>query len=413
MTVDFDIVVVGGGMVGACAAALLAAEPALADAKIALLEPQAPSIPPDDETVDLRVSAVSRASERILRHAHAWERLPVDRCAAYDAMTVWDAANQPGSSSALHFTAAETGEPNLGYIIENRRLQWALFDTQALRRRVTVLGASLQGLTLGDPARLELTDGRSLRARLVIGADGVRSRSREMAGIQTAGWPYDQSAIVTHVLTSLPHRKTAWQRFTTDGPVAYLPLADGRSSIVWTNPSAKADELVKLSGADFARELSIASDHVLGQVEITAQPVRFPLGLAHAREYTKPRFALIGDAAHAVHPLAGQGVNLGFMDCAALVETLAAARKSGCTLDALGEARVLRRYERWRKSENLMALGLIDGLNKLFSNDSRVLGLARRLGLNTIERTPMAKRFFILRALGLAGERPAMVRALP
>ncbi|HTE42465.1 MAG TPA: UbiH/UbiF/VisC/COQ6 family ubiquinone biosynthesis hydroxylase [Steroidobacteraceae bacterium] len=410
--IDFDILVVGGGMVGTCAAALLAEEPAFADAKIALLEPHAPTVAPDDHTIDLRVSVVSRASERILRHAQAWDRLPSQHCAAYEAMTVWDASSKHDSASGLHFTAAETGEPNLGYIIENRRLQWALFETPALRRRVTVLGGSLQGLEFGDPARVTLADGRTIRARLVIGADGAQSKSRELSGIQTAGWSYEQAALVAHVQPMLPHRRTAWQRFTADGPVAFLPLADGRCSIVWTNPTQRADALVNMSETEFARELGVASDHVLGELTVTTPRVRFPLQLAHAREYTKPRFALIGDAAHAVHPLAGQGVNLGFMDCAALVETLAAARRAGSSLDALGEARVLRRYERWRKSENLFALGLIDGLNKLFSNDSSTLGFARRLGFAAIERTPLAKRFFILRALGLAGERPAMARSL-
>jgi 2-polyprenyl-6-methoxyphenol hydroxylase-like FAD-dependent oxidoreductase len=146
----------------------------------------------------------------------------------------------------------------------------------------------------------------------------------------------------------------------------------------------------------------------LGAIKVAAPRARFPLQLAHSREYTKPRFALLGDAAHAVHPLAGQGVNLGFMDCAALIETLASARQEGASLDALAESRVLRRYERWRKSENLLALGLIDGINKLFSNDSSVLGTLRRAGFTAIERTPLAKRFLIMRALGLAGERPKM-----
>jgi 2-octaprenylphenol hydroxylase len=233
-----------------------------------------------------------------------------------------------------------------------------------------------------------------------------------MAGIETAGWKYDQSAVVTHVKTERSHKNTAWQRFTANGPVAFLPLADGRSSIVWTTTPEHAEKLVAATPEAFARELESASDHVLGGVEVAATRARFPLQLAHAREYTRPRFALLGDAAHAVHPLAGQGVNLGFMDAAALVETLANARKEGSSLDGLSEPRVLRRYARWRKSENMLALGLIDGINKLFSNDNPALGGLRRAGFAAIERTPMAKRFFIMRALGLSGERPEMVRQL-
>jgi 2-octaprenylphenol hydroxylase len=410
MTPDFDILIVGGGMVGTCAAALLAQDPALADARIALLEPHVPTTPPPSDDVDLRVSAISRASERILRRAEAWQHIPSPPRSAYECMTVWDAATQPDSRAALHFSAAETGEPNLGYIIENRRVQWALFEAVPLRQRVTLLNAQLKSLHFDDDGvRVGLSDQRTLRARLVIGADGANSLSREMAGLTTSGWQYQQSAVVTHVQTEKPHMRTARQRFTSQGPVAFLPLADGRSSIVWTNPTDRADELVQMPPDEFARQLEIASDHVLGAITVAAPRARFPLQLSHARDYTRARFVLIGDAAHAVHPLAGQGVNLGFLDCAALVETLAAARQAGASLDDLSELRVLRRYERWRKSENALALGLIDGINKLFSNDNGVLGAIRRAGFAAIEHTPLAKRFFILRALGLAGERPKMV----
>jgi 2-octaprenylphenol hydroxylase len=409
MTPDFDILIVGGGMVGACAAALIAQEPTLADARVALLETHPPKMPPPDGDVDIRVSAISRASERILSHAQAWEHIPIKHRSAYSRMCVWDAASKPTASSALHFSAAETTEPNLGYIIENRRLQWALFEAAPLRKKVAVLSAQLTNLEFEpDHVRVTLADERKLRVRLVLAADGAASPSRKLAGIETAGWRYDQFAVVTHVQTEKTHAATAWQRFTEAGPVAFLPLADGRSSIVWTTSPEQSEKLVAATPEAFAHELEIASDHVLGAIKVSAPRVRFPLQLAHAREYTRPRFALLGDAAHAVHPLAGQGVNLGFMDCAALVETLAAARQEGASLDALAESRVLRRYERWRKSENLLALGLIDGINKLFSNDSTTLGALRRAGFAAIERTPLAKRFFIMRALGLAGERPRM-----
>ncbi len=410
MTADFDILIVGGGMVGACAAALLAQEPALNDARIALLESNPPKEPPANNDVELRVSAISRASERILTHARAWQHLAAAHRSAYSRMCVWDAAVKSTDAAALHFSADETSEPNLGYIVENRRLQWALIESEALRR-ITNLSAALTNMEFeSDHVRVTLADHRTLRVRLVLAADGAASPSRNFAGIETAGWKYDQCAVVTHVKTERPHGSTAWQRFLATGPVAFLPLLDGRSSIVWTTTPSHAEKLVAMASDEFAGELQSASDSVLGVVEVAAPRAYFPLQLAHAKQYTRPRFALLGDAAHAVHPLAGQGVNLGFMDAAALMETLADARKQGASLDELGEPQVLRRYERWRKSENAFALGFIDGINKLFSNDSAILGSVRRFGFAALERMPIAKRWLIMRALGLAGERPQMVR---
>jgi 2-polyprenylphenol 6-hydroxylase len=411
MAYDFDILVIGGGMVGACAAALLAREPALTHARIALLEAQPPASPPDGDT-DIRVSALSRASQRILTRAQAWSHIQSQHRSAYSQMTVWDAASKVDGIGALHFSAARTGEANLGYIVENRRVQWALFESEAMRR-VTVLRAQLLKLDFdADCVRATLADRRQLRVRLALGADGASSVSRSLAGIETGGWKYDQFAVVTHVNTERPHNATAWQRFTARGPVAFLPLADGRSSVVWTTTPDQSEQLLAAEPQEFERQLQDASDHALGAVTLAAPRARFPLQLAHAKQYTRPRFALLGDAAHAVHPLAGQGVNLGLMDCAALVETLVQHHSSSLptslttNLDLLGEPKALRRYERWRKSENLLAMGLIDGINRLFSNQSEALGAVRRFGFAAIERTPAAKRWLIMRALGLAGERP-------
>jgi 2-polyprenylphenol 6-hydroxylase len=411
MSHQFDIVIIGGGMVGACVAALIASEPALSDVRVALIEAHLPSMPPPNSDVDLRVSAISRASERILQRAQAWPHVPLEYRSDYQAMTVWDAADKHDSRAALHFLAAEIGEPNLGYIIENRRLQWALLSSVSLRERVTVINSQVQSLDVqSEAACITLQDGRMIRAGLIIAADGAQSKSRELVGIATSGWRYDQSAVVTHVQTEKPHRETAWQRFTPNGPLAFLPLKDGRCSIVWTNPTDEAERLIKLSNQEFARELEVASDGVLGAIVSSTPRVCFPLQLQAAKEYVRPRFVLVGDAAHAVHPLAGQGVNLGFMDAACLIETLASARRDGASIESLSELRVLRRYERWRKSENLMAMGLFDGLNKLFSNHSTVMSYARRTGFGLIESSSIAKRSLIQRALGLVGETPEMVR---
>jgi 2-polyprenylphenol 6-hydroxylase len=406
MRYDFHIVIVGGGMVGACAAALAAADPHLAELRIAVLEAHPPASPPQGD-IDLRVSAVSRASQRILAAAGAWSLVPQQSLSPYDDMVVWDAAGKPRGAGAIHFSASATSEPNLGHIVENRRLQWVLYDSPPFRQRITLLRAELAGMTLeSDRALLSLGDGRTLSAALVVGSDGAASLSRKLAGIETAGWNYDQRAFVTHVRTEHSHARTAWQRFLADGPIAFLPLADGRSSIVWTTRPAHAEHLATCSPEDASREIEQALDGALGKVEVAAERAHFPLRLTHARQYCKERFALVGDAAHSIHPLAGQGVNLGFLDCAALVQVLAQEIENGGTVEALAELRVLRRYERWRKSENLIALGLVDGLNRLFSNPDGTLGWIRRTGLGAVDGSALAKRFFMGRAMGTAGELP-------
>ena len=407
---DFHIVIVGGGMVGACAAALAAVDPRLAELRIAVLEAHPPASPPQGD-VDLRVSAVSRASQRILTAVGAWPLVPPQSLSPYEEMIVWDAASRPGGAGAIHFSASTTSEPNLVHIVENRRLQWALYDCPPFRQRVTVLRAELAGLTFErDRAVVSLGDGRVLSAALVVGSDGAASLSRKLAGIETAGWNYDQRALVTHVRTERPHARTAWQRFLADGPIAYLPLADGRSSIVWTSRPAHAEHLTTCPPEEASREIEQALDGVLGKVEIAAPRMHFPLRLTHARQYCKERFALVGDAAHSIHPLAGQGVNLGFLDCAALVQVLAQELADGGTVEALAELRVLRRYERWRKSENLIALGMVDGLNRLFSTSDETLGWIRRTGLGAVDRSTLAKRFFMGRAMGTSGELPAVAQ---
>ena len=414
MKTGFHLLVVGGGMVGACLAALAAANRQLSDLRIAVLEAQPPSMPPPDAAcdVDLRVSAISRASERILTEVGAWPLIAARHLSAYEDMIVWDAEGKPRGAASIHFSASESGEPNLGHIVENRRVLWAIYDSPAFRNRVTLLRGELAGLEFADAqATAILSDGRRIEAGLIVGSDGSGSVSRKLAGIETSGWDYDQRAFVTHVRTQHSHARTAWQRFLPAGPIAFLPLADGRSSIVWTTTQEHAERLVADEAARVASELSAALDGVLGTVEIDGPRGQFPLRLAHANSYCRERFVLVGDAAHAIHPLAGQGVNLGFLDCAALIEVLAAELSQGARPEVLGERRILRRYERWRKSENAVALGLVDGLNKLFGSRDSLLGWARRVGLSTIDGSTLAKRFLMGRAMGIRGDAPTLVRS--
>jgi 2-octaprenylphenol hydroxylase len=412
MRTDFGIVVIGGGLVGACTAALAAANPAFANLRVALIEAQPPSMPPPEQGIDLRVSAISRASQRILESVGAWSAIaPVHR-SPYGDMVVWDAAGKPRGTASIQFSASTSSEPNLGHILENRRVLWALYAARAFRERVTLLQGQLTSLDL-DPNRVELTlgDGRRYTTQLAVGSDGSDSVSRRLAGIDTSRRDYAQAAFVTHVRTELPHRQTAWQRFLPDGPIAFLPLADGRSSIVWTTQPAHAEALVNGSATQVEAEIETAVDGVLGKVTLDADRAAFPLRLMHARSYCTERFVLVGDAAHTVHPLAGQGVNLGLLDSAALIEVLSDALAAGATNETFCEWRVLRQYERWRKSETALALGFIDGLNRLFATGQGVSASARRFGLGLVDRTAPLKRFLMSRAMGTGGELPKLARA--
>ncbi|MCC7200057.1 MAG: UbiH/UbiF/VisC/COQ6 family ubiquinone biosynthesis hydroxylase [Gammaproteobacteria bacterium] len=404
---DFDVVIVGGGMVGAAVAALLATQRATARLSIAVLEPRPVAPPLADEPFDIRVSAVSRGSQRLLEHVGAWPAIAARGAGPYRRMVVWDAAGSAGGEGSISFDAADLGEPDLGHLCENRAIQAALTE-RAMELGVTLLRANVEGLELGaEAAQLALGDGRRLSAALVVAADGADSAIRGMAGIDTKGWAYGQHGVVANLQPALPHGETAYQRFLPTGPLALLPLADGRVSIVWSTTQAEAESLLALDDAAFGMRVTEASCAVLGELAASGPRGAFPLRLIHALEYTRPRLALVGDAAHAVHPLAGQGVNLGFMDAAALAEVLGQSVATGA--DA-GDPRALRRYERWRKAENLPAMAMFDGLKRLFSNSDPVLSWARRSGLSFFDAAAPVKRLLMRRALGTVGDVPAIMR---
>ena len=397
------VVILGGGMTGACLASLIARGSRATGAPITLIEARLPARPEPGDDVDLRVSAISRATRRILAACGVWERLEQSPICAYERMVVWDEAGQAGASGSIEFDCAEIGQPNLGHIVENRRLQWELLrEAKAAGVEVTqARAASLS--TTADAITVELEGGARVSGRLAVAADGADSPARKMMGIEVRESDAHQRAVVCHVRTERSHEHTAWQRFLYSGPIALLPLQDGRCSIVWTTRPEHALALAAQPEEDFCRSVSEATDFVLGRVTAASARAHFPLRSVHAQRYVMPRFALVGDAAHAVHPLAGQGVNLGFLDCAALAETIEAAQAGA---GDPGELRLLRRYERWRKGENLLMLNALDGLNGLFSNDNTVLGNMRRAGLAVVNRVPPAKALFMRRALGLTGDLP-------
>jgi len=409
MKPDFDVVVVGGAMAGAGTAALLAATPATEGLRIALIEPRPATAPAADAPLDLRVSALSRSSQRLLECTGAWPAVAA-RAAAYQRMVIWEERQDPAGPDALVFDAAELGEPDLGHIGENLSIQAAL-TTRAEALGVVLLRAELATLeATRDAVRVALGDGREFRAGLVVGADGAESAVRRMAGIDTRGWDYGQRAVVTHLASEVPHGATARQRFLDTGPLALLPLADGRSSLVWSTLPEMAEGLTQCSEDEFADRVSAASAGVLGRLVPTTARASFPLRLLHARRYAADRVALVGDAAHAVHPLAGQGINLAFLDAAALVDVLGDAIEAG---DDPGELRVLRRYERWRKAEALPALAMLDGLKRLFFGGNPLQSRLRQGALGLAQSSMTAKRLFMQRALGVAGEMPASVRRPP
>ncbi len=407
MSRDFDVVVVGAGVIGATMAALLGARGLVGSGRVALIADRLPTGVAAADDWDLRVFALSRASQRLLRMCGTWERLPQSRCFPYERMCVWDASGAPAGPGSLIFDCAEIGEPNLGYIVEGRALTSSSIKSAGAAGAVFIEG-SVQSLRVDErQARIRLGDGRDLAAKLLIVADGLASQSREMLGIDTTGHPYHQDALVAHVRTALPHRSTAWQRFLPMGPLAFLPLPDGRSSIVWSVAREEARRLRSLDAGAFAGALETASEGALGGILLTTEVASFPLQLQVALDYVRPRAVLLGDAGHAVHPLAGQGLNLGLLDCAALAEALAPASGDA---ELLGEPRLLRRYERRRKSENLLAATAFDALERLFSSANPLIERLRGAGLGAVGRLPLIKRELALRALGLAGDVPAFLR---
>jgi 2-octaprenylphenol hydroxylase len=419
---DFDIIVAGSGVTATAMASLAVARKLAAPGRVAVL---AEWLPPLDAPAasgaewDLRVFAMSRASQRMLTLCGAWQHLPPSRLCAYERMCVWEAGGgdsqgrSPGGAGSLCFDSAELGEPNLGFIVEGRALQIAS-RRAAGAAGVVFIEAGIAGIEADrSGVRIRLRDGRDIQGELLIAADGAESPVRELLGIETAGHAYHQDALVAHVRTEKPHLGTARQRFLPTGPLAFLPLPDGRSSIVWSALRAEADRLRSLDAAAFGAALTAASGGFLGACELTTPIASFPLKLQYAVDYVRPRAVLVGDAAHAVHPLAGQGLNLGFLDCAVLAEVLDESRKADPKARSLGERRLLRRYERRRKSENLLAATAMDGMERLFAIDDPLVARLRGASLSAVDRLPFVKRELAMRAMGLRGDIPAFLKVEP
>jgi 2-octaprenylphenol hydroxylase len=410
MTHSYDVVVVGAGLAGACAAALLARHSGIAPQRIALLgalppvtSPATPNTPPA-----LRVVAISRASEQVLTAAGAWTLLDQARLCAYERMRVWQQDAAFDGDAALCFDAADIGEPNLGYIAESGALQAACVDSFRASGGALISAQLARAVFGAEGASLECTDGRAIETRLVVGADGAQSLVRDGAGIGTRERDYRQLAIVATVRTTRPHQHTAWQRFLHTGPLALLPLFDGSSSIVWSLDEAEVPALRDGSADEFDQRLTAALDGVLGATELASERLSFVLHSLSAHSYIAPRCALIGDAAHVIHPLAGQGANLGLLDAAALCEALAGA---AAQREDPGALRVLRGYEQQRRTHNLTMDAAMSALQLGFGAARGPAAWLVNRGLAVVNRSGALKRGFARQALGTAGELPRLARA--
>lgn len=403
----FDVVIVGGGLAGLTQGIALASH----GMSVAIIDREDPARVLR-AGFDGRVSAIALASQRMLEAIGLWRHVR-------EAQPMWDIRVSDGDSLLfLHYDHRDLGDAPFGYMVENRIMRQAQQDALAelpgaqLIAPMTVAKVERGLPGSGAPAQLTLADGRQLRARLVIGADGRQSAMREQAGIRTTTWSYDQTGIVCTVAHELPHEGAAQERFLPAGPFAILPMTDDengvhRSSLVWTEPTERAATIMGLDDADFQAEMRRRFGDGYGEAHVVGPRWSYPLTFLHAERYTDHRLALIGDAAHGIHPIAGQGLNLGLRDIAALTETLVEARRLG--LDP-GQADVLERYARWRRTDTLVLSAVTDGLTRLFSNDVAPLRIARDLGLGVVERLPPLKKLFMRHAMGDLGTLPRLLR---
>ena len=386
-----DIIIVGGGMVGACMALAAASE----GFRVTLLEPRQPSLEWTGDDFDIRVSALTRTSETILRNLDVWQDMQQRRVTAYENMHVWDRKG----FGEVHFAAEDVGAPNLGHIVENRVILAGLWEQITHQANIKHV-ADVEIVSIereGDQTKLIASNDDVLSASLVIGADGARSSVRELVGLTASTSSYDQEGVVCTVKAEQGNASTAWQRFMPTGPLALLPMNEEYFSIVWSTSPEQAQSLVNASEPSFTLELTQASEAVCGKLSVVGERAAFPLRKLKAERYVLDGVALIGDAAHVIHPLAGQGVNLGFLDAAMLMDVLTEARAHRESIGAMG---VLRRYERARKGHNLAVQSAMDGFKHLFSNNNPALSLIRNLGLGVAHHVSPLRRQFERVALG-------------
>lgn len=406
----FEAIVVGGGMVGATLACLLGR----AGLSVALLD--AREVPLDGQAAgrgapSMRVSALTPVSRQLLEGLGAWPAMAARRVSPYRFMQVWDCEG----SGEVNFSAEQAGVPLLGHVVENdvtlAALEACLAELPSVTVRFDARVAELDTESAGERRTVVLEGGERLQAPLIVAADGARSPLRERAGIETRERDTGQVAVVTTVRTARDHGGVARQVFLSTGPLAFLPLCvegDARHcSIVWSTTPEEAERLTALSAQALGQALGAAIEHRLGEVTVVDRALAVPLIQRHAEHYVRPGFALVGDAAHSIHPLAGQGVNLGLMDAAVLAEEVVEGRRRGLSP---GDEHVLARYARRRRGDNAAMLALMDGFRLLFGARHPALTLARNLGLSGVDRLGPLKRLLMQQATGHRGRLPAACR---
>jgi 2-octaprenyl-3-methyl-6-methoxy-1,4-benzoquinol hydroxylase len=400
MNKEFDVVIIGGGMVGAAVGCGLGGS----NLSVAVIEQTIPQAFDNEQPHDLRVSALSLASKNILETVGAWRGVLNRRFCPFRRMRVWETAGD------TEFNCEDLKLPELGYIVENRVTQLALLERLAEFDNVELIApGSIKKIdySINDKTVLQLDNGREIKAKVLVAADGGNSRVRQTVGLGVTSWDYKQHALVIYIETDYGQQDITWQRFVPSGPQAFLPLTGNYGSIVWYNSADEIRRLKTLSNEDLIAELTATFPDCLGKVKQVLGMGSFPLKRQHAQHYVKPGVVLVGDAAHMINPLAGQGVNIGLLDAAALAEILIEAEAKA---ENIADMTVLKRYEKMRRNENLRMMTVMDVFYRVFSNEILPIKFLRNLGLGLAERISPAKNKVTRMAIGLEGNLPKLAR---